>query len=224
MMMGFSDIGRSDLSARAVEMLDKLGLRQPKPEAEYSVDGLIRDDLSGVSEDILDSQRAWDGKFLHVDDVTVELPNGDIRHRDVIRHPGAVAIIALDDNERVLLVNQYRTSLERVTLEIPAGKLDPGEDAEDCARRELAEETGFEAGKMSYLIPIATAAGYSDEIIHLFIATDLKPGRAHPDEDEFVVSQWMDLGELIDLVLDGRIEDSKTIIAALACDAIAHRL
>lgn len=90
--------------------------------------------------------------------------------------------------------------------------------------RELSEETGYTAGKMSYLIPIATAAGYSDEIIHLFMATDLAPGKAHPDEDEYIASQWMDLAELIDLVLDGRIEDSKTVIAALACDAIARRL
>lgn len=205
-------------------LLKALGFRDVPEQSPWESDGLIRDDIDCLSEEIVSSKRAWEGGFLKVDDVEVKLPGGEPAHREVIRHPGAVAIIALDENNRVLLVNQYRTALERVTLEIPAGKLDPGENATDCALRELSEETGYTAGKMSYLIPIATAAGYSDEIIHLFMATDLAPGKAHPDEDEYIASQWMDLAELIDLVLDGRIEDSKTVIAALACDAIARRL
>ena len=209
---------------RAERILSALGFRTPHSAEDHVSDTLVRDELTGLEENILDSKRVFEGGFLKVDDVKVELPNGDIKHHEVIRHPGAVAIIAIDDDSRVLLVNQYRTALERVTLEIPAGKLEPGEDATECAKRELSEETGYVAKKMTYLIPIATAAGYSDEIIHLFIATDLEAGRAHPDEDEFVSSQWMDLSELIDLVLDGRIEDSKTVIAALAFDAIARRL
>ena len=209
---------------QAERILAALGFRTPHVAAEHVAEGFIRDDIPELEENILNSTRAYDGGFLKVDDVEIELPNGNIKHHEVIRHPGAVGIIALDDDDRVLLVNQYRTALERVTLEIPAGKLEPGEDARECAIRELAEETGYVAGKMTYLIPIAVAVGYSDEIIHLFIATDLKAGQAHPDDDEFVASQWMDLSELIDLVLDGRIEDSKTVIAALALDAVARRL
>ena len=221
-MDGFSDDEEEGESAERI--LAALGFRTPHIDNARTTDSVSKEGLRDLEEDILSSERAFEGGFLKVDDVEVKLPNGHVVHHEVIRHPGAVAIIAIDEDQRVLLVNQYRTALERVTLEIPAGKLEPGEDATECAKRELSEETGYVAGKMTYLIPIATAAGYSDEIIHLFIATDLKPGKAHPDADEFVASQWMDLGELIDLVLDGRIEDSKTVIAALAFDAIARRL
>ena len=178
----------------------------------------------GLEEIILDSKRAYDGGFLKVDAVDVELPNGNVKVHEVIRHPGAVCVIALDDEERILLVRQYRTALERVTIEVPAGKLDAGEDPEDAVRRELSEETGYVAGNIRHLASIAPAAGYSDEIIHLYMATELTGGEAHPDEDEFISSEWVDLECLIDSVLDGRIEDSKTVIAALVCDALRHRL
>ncbi|MDR3053037.1 MAG: NUDIX hydrolase [Coriobacteriales bacterium] len=175
-------------------------------------------------ETILSSARAYSGSFLNIDQLDVELPNGHRAVREVLRHPGAVAIIAVDRDNRVLLVQQYRTALERITLEIPAGKLEPGEDCLACAKRELAEETGYTAHEMRYLAPIAIAAGYSDEIIHLFLATNLEAGEANPDEDEFVACQWMLLEDLIDDVLDGKVEDSKTVIAALLCDAISRRL
>lgn len=181
-------------------------------------------DATGLEETILDSRRVFDGGFLKVDAVDVELPNGNTKVHEVIRHPGAVCVIALDDDERILLVRQYRTALERVTVEVPAGKLDAGEDPEDAVRRELSEETGYDAGNVRRLASIAPAAGYSDEIIHLYMATDLTRGEAHPDEDEFISAQWVDLECLIDSVLDGRIEDSKTVIAALICDALRQRL
>ncbi len=181
-------------------------------------------DEPGLEEIILDSRRAYDGGFLKVDAVDVELPNGKHKVHEVIRHPGAVCVIALDGNERILLVRQYRTALERMTVEVPAGKIDVGEDPEDAVRRELSEETGYVAGKVRRLASIATAAGYSDEIIHLYMATELSRGQAHPDEDEFVSAEWVDLECLIDSVLDGRIEDSKTVVAALICDALRHRL
>lgn len=181
-------------------------------------------DATGLEETILNSQRVFDGGFIKVDAVDVELPNGNVKVHEVIRHPGAVCIIALDDNGRVLLVRQYRTALERMTVEVPAGKIDAGEDPEDAVRRELSEETGYVAGRIRHLASIAIAAGYSDEIIHLYMATELESGEAHPDDDEFVVAEWVDLECLIDSVLDGRIEDSKTIIAALICDSLRHRL
>lgn len=177
----------------------------------------------GLAEVIRGTSRAFDGHFLKVDAVHIELPNGHHTVHEVIRHPGAVGIIALDMEGRILLVHQYRTALERMTVEIPAGKIDPGEDPLETAKRELAEETGYIAGDIRKLANIAVAVGYSDEMIQLFIATELKPGYAHPDEDEFVVSEWVDIGTLIDSVLDGRIEDSKTVIAALICDAVSRR-
>ena len=177
-----------------------------------------------ISEKILSSVRSFEGHLVKVDSVDIELPNGHKTQHEVIRHPGAVCVIALDDQGRVLIVRQYRTALERVTIEVPAGKIDPGEDPEDAVRRELAEETGYAAGQIRRLASIAVAVGYSDEIIHLYLATDLMPGSAHPDDDEFVVAEWVSVESLIDSVLDGRIEDSKTVIAALICDALRHRM
>ncbi len=217
--------GQDEYERKASQILKALGLRAPQAVVPHTVENNPGYDEDGrLSEKIIGTEKIWGGNFLQVESVEVELPDGEQATRDIIRHPGAVGIIAIDDDNRILLERQYRCALERLTLEIPAGKLDVGETAEECARRELEEETGYTAGKMAYLIPIASAAGYSDEIIHLFMATDLKPGLAHPDSEEFVATFWMDIEELIDMVLDGKIEDSKTIIAALTCDAIAHRI
>ena len=181
-------------------------------------------DDPALDEHIIDSRRVFEGGFLKVDAVDLTVANGNPKVHEVVRHPGAVGIIALDEDGRVLLVRQYRTALERVTIEIPAGKLEPGEDPLESARRELEEETGYAAAELRYLAPIAVAAGYSDEILHLYMATGLTAGQAHPDDDEFVASEWVDLDVLVVSVLDGRIEDSKTMIAALLCDAIRRRL
>lgn len=181
-------------------------------------------DDKGLEEELCSSQEEWRGSFLRAEKLKVRLPNGKTAFRDVIRHPGAVAIVALTQDSNIVLVRQYRSALERVTLEIPAGKLDAGEDALSCAQRELEEETGVRAGKMRYLTAISTAAGFCDEIIHIYMASELEFLEAHPDEDEFVRIELMPLAQLIDLVLDGKIEDSKTVIGALICDALFHRL
>ncbi|MBY4797781.1 NUDIX hydrolase [Collinsella sp. AGMB00827] len=179
---------------------------------------------AALHETILDEEPSWKGRILDVRTVKVELPNGRITTRDVVRHPGAAAVVALTETGKIALVRQYRTAIDRVTVEIPAGKLDPGEDPEVCAARELHEETGFRAGKMRHLTSILTTCGFCDEIIHIFMATNLTFDGATPDEDEFVNVDLVPLTELIDAVLDGKIEDAKTVVGALACDAIAHRL
>ena len=181
-----------------------------------------RDDA--LVEGVLAENVAWRGRIFNVDRLTVRLPDGREALRDVVRHPGAVAIIALTDDGRICLVRQYRTALDRVTVEVPAGKLDPGEDPLDCARRELLEETGMEAKKIAFLTTIVTSAGFCDELIHIYMATGLSCGRPNPDEDEFLHVDLVELPELVDAVLDGRIEDAKTVVGVLACDAIAHRL
>lgn len=172
-----------------------------------------------ISEDTLFSGAIFDVSRIHV-----TLPNGHGSVRDVVRHPGAVAIVALTDDGRVCLVRQFRAALGRVMVEIPAGKLEPGEDPLACAERELLEETGMVAERMAFLTTIATTPGFTDELIHLYMATGLSFGPAHPDEDEFLNVDLVPIGELIDAVLDGRIEDSKTVCGALICDAVAHRL
>ena len=149
---------------------------------------------------------------------------GNDARRDIVRHCGAAAIVALTETGKIALVRQYRTALDRVTVEIPAGKLDPGEDPEECARRELHEETGFIAHRLRYLTTIASSCGFSDELIHIYLATQLSFEGAKPDEDEFLNVDLVPVNELVDAVLDGKIEDSKTVVGALACEVMAHRL
>ena len=177
-----------------------------------------------LSEVITAEDTMFSGLIFDVNRIHVTLPNGHESARDVVRHRGAVAVVALTDDGRICLVRQYRTALDRVTVEIPAGKLDPGEDPLTCAKRELLEETGMVADRMAFLTTLATTPGFTDERIHLYMATGLTFGPAHPDEDEFLNVDLVPLDELIDAVLDGRIEDSKTVCGALICDAAAHRL
>jgi len=177
-----------------------------------------------IREEVESEELAWRGRIFSVDRMRVTLPDGNPAVRDVVRHPGAVAIVALTDEGRICLVRQYRTALDRVTVEVPAGKLDPGEDPLACARRELLEETGMEAQKIAYLTTIATSVGFCDELIHIYMATGLTFAAPDPDDDEFIHVDLVPLGDLVDAVLDGRIEDAKTVVGALICDAVSHRL
>lgn len=177
-----------------------------------------------LRERVVGEEVLWRGHFIDVDRLQVALPDGRSSQRDIVRHPGAVAIVALTDDGRICLVRQYRAALGRVTVEIPAGKLDPGEDPLDCAMRELQEETGMQAERMAFLTTIATAVGFCDELIHIYMATGLEQAASDPDVDEFINVDLVELPEFIDAVLDGKIEDAKTVVGALICDAVSHRL
>lgn len=159
----------------------------------------------------------YDGKIvkLQVDDVT--LPNGNVAKREIIKHPGAVAVIAVTDEGKLVLVEQYRKALERSIVEIPAGKLEPGEEPIVTARRELEEETGYGAQSLTYLQSFATSPGFADEIIHLFVAKNLYKieNKADLDEDEFVDLVEVSLEEAGQMVADERIYDAKTAFAVL---------
>lgn len=151
------------------------------------------------------------GNYLNLMNVQVELPNGKLSNRDIIKHPGACAIIPFISENEIILVEQFRKPLERTLLEIPAGKLNKNESPITCAHRELEEETGYKAKDMIYLGKIATAPGFCDEIIHLFKATNLYDGTKSCDEDEFTDIKKFTLDEMKLMIKKGKIIDTKTI-------------
>ncbi|MGE5557582.1 MAG: NUDIX domain-containing protein [Bacillota bacterium] len=166
-------------------------------------------------ERMIDRRRIFTGRIISFREDLVELPDGKETTREVVEHPGAVAVVALDKAGRLILVCQYRYPLERETLEIPAGKLDPGEDPEECARRELKEETGYDAVEIRYLLSFYTSPGFTDEIIHLFSARAGTCTGPHTDEDEFVDIRLYEPAELMEMVKKGAVCDAKTILGLL---------
>ncbi len=212
-----------DVAAEAEGADDDLADEVPQDQPQLVLGDEGEHDAE-LREEPLSSEIAWKGKIFDVERMQVRLPNGRTSVRDIVRHHGAVAIVALTETGKIALVRQYRASLGRVTVEIPAGKLEPGEDPLACARRELKEETGFVPGRIAYLTTIASSCGFSDELIHIYLATQLDFEGAQPDEDEFLNVDLVPVNELVDAVLDGKIEDAKTVVGALACDVMAHRL
>ena len=168
-----------------------------------------------LHEKILSEECAWKGKILDVHRLEVELPNGHRSARDIVRHPGAAAVVALTESGKIVLVRQYRTAIDRVTVEIPAGKLDPGEDPLDCAKRELHEETGCTADNFLSLGMLYPSPGYFNEIIFLYLATGLHAGNMQPDEDEFLEVERIPLEKAVQMVMDGALPDAKTQTAIL---------
>ena len=168
-----------------------------------------------LSEKTLSSKEVFNGRVvkLHID--TVELPNGNIAEREVISHPGGVGVIALDENNNVLLVRQFRSGAKDVLLEIPAGKLEYGENPEECGRRELTEETGFIAKEFSHLAKFYVTPAYCEEIINVYYAKDLVKTNQNLDEDEFLNIEKVPFDALYEMVLSGEITDAKTVIATL---------
>ncbi|MDU2123275.1 MAG: NUDIX hydrolase [Clostridium celatum] len=162
-------------------------------------------------ETTLKETSIYNGNYLNLINIEVELPNGNLSNRDIIKHPGACAIIPFINENEVILVEQFRKPLERTLLEIPAGKLNKNEPPITCAHRELEEETGYKAKNMIYLGKIATAPGFCDEIIHLFKATNLYNGTKSCDEDEFTDIKKFTLDEMKLLIKKGEIIDTKTI-------------
>lgn len=165
-----------------------------------------------LSEKTLNSSKKFQGKILELYVDEVELPNGHKSSREVVRHPGASAVIVLNDG-CVILEQQYRYPINEILWEIPAGKLDKDEDPFECAKRELLEETGISAMKWEKLGYIYTTPGFSDEKIHLYFATDISNGKTHLDEDEFIEIKYFKVEEVESMILKNEIKDSKTIAA-----------
>lgn len=175
---------------------------------------------SHLTETRLDGELAYDGDFLKVQHDRVQLPDGKTTSREYIRHPGAVVILPLFEDGSVLLERQFRYPLDRVFIEFPAGKIDPGEDPLRCAQRELQEETGYSARDWRPVCIIHNAIAYSDEHLELFLARDLTAGPSRLDDGEFLETFRAPLAEVLDWVRQGRITDVKTIIGAFWLEKI----
>lgn len=147
---------------------------------------------------------------------TMEIPNGSTAKWDFIGHKGAAACVAVRPNGNLVMVRQYRNALERETIEIPAGGLNPGEDMRSAALRELEEETGYRAGSFEFLLSIYTTVAFCNEKIDIYLAKDLEEGKQHLDEDEYLEIVEYPLSELLDMIDKGIIQDSKTVSAILA--------
>jgi ADP-ribose pyrophosphatase len=166
------------------------------------------------------SRRAYTGKIISLDVDTVRFPDGSTGELEMIRHPGASAIIPFlsdpaGDDPQVLLIRQYRYAAEGYLYEIPAGRLNPGEAPRDCALRELKEETGCTAGQAQHLFTMYTTPGFTDEKIHLFMATELVAGETKHEADEFLELQPMLLSRALAMVEAGEIQDAKTALGLL---------
>lgn len=166
-------------------------------------------------EETISTKPIFEGRIIDLRVDTVRLPNGDTAMREIIRHPGAVAVVALLDG-KLLVVEQYRKALEKAQVEIPAGKLDGGEAPETAALRELEEETGYKAAKLAKLSEFSTSPGFADEVIHLYVATELSQGEVHLDDEEFLTCEAITLEQALTYVQEGRICDAKTLMAVYA--------
>jgi len=173
---------------------------------------------SHLREERISGEDIYGGIFLKMKRDQVSLPNGEMAIREYLTHPGAVAIVAILDDGRVLLERQYRYPITKACIEIPAGKLDPSEDHLVCAKRELEEETGYTAKKWSYIRRIHPVISYSTEFIDIYLAEDLIPGKSHLDEEEFLDVFAAPLEQLMGWVEGGEITDVKTTISAYWLD------
>ena len=182
-------------------------------------------DYSELREIPFAKETIYEGMILHVEKWQVTCPNGHAAPREIVVHKGAAAVVPVYDDGTTLLVRQHRVSVDRVTLEIPAGKLDSAdEDPLECAIRELREETGLKAEKMTLLTSMLTTPGFCTEKIGIYLAQGLSEGDMHLDEDEFLGVVRMPLDEAIEMVMRGDIRDSKTICGLLmARDVIARQ-
>ncbi len=171
-----------------------------------------------LEETKISSQEIFDGVAIHLYKDEILLPNGHKGVREIIRHPGAVCVLPITEDGDVIFVNQFRYALNKVTLEVPAGKLEKGEDPKEAALRELSEETGLTANKIFSIGDLYTTPALIDEVIHMYIATDLIQGEQHLDDDEFVNALKMPLSKAVDMVMNGEIKDSKTQTIILKAD------
>ncbi len=169
-----------------------------------------------ILEKIEESNTVYEGLIFDVEKIKTSLPNGKEAYRDVVRHKGASGVIALDKDLNIVLEKQYRIAFDQVLIELPAGKIDPGESPLECAKRELKEETGIVANKMTYIMTVASSPGFSDELVHLYLAEDLQEGAASPDSDENLIVWKEPLAKAKKRVFEGEITNGLAVVGILA--------
>ncbi|MTI70210.1 MAG: NUDIX hydrolase [Firmicutes bacterium] len=174
-------------------------------------------------EKTMKSDKIYEGKILNLRIDTVELPDKKYSKREIVEHSGAVAIVPITDDGYVTLVKQYRKAIDKELLEIPAGKIEVGEEPKSCAIRELKEETGITAENLEYMFEFYTSPGFSNEKLYLFMAKNLDVGEANPDTDEYIEVVKVKLEELVEKVNKGEIQDSKTIVGILTAYQLTNK-
>ena len=176
--------------------------------------------MSDLKEFKLSSKIIYRGRFLDVRKDGVRLPNGEITTREWIQHPGAACMVPILPDGQLALIRQYRYPVLQEMIELPAGKLDPGESPEECAKRELEEEIGYKAGKLTYLTHIHPAIGFASEKMWLYLAEELEKTGENTDHDEFVELMPTTVSDAVNMVWDQRVTDVKTIIGILWLDKL----
>lgn len=165
-----------------------------------------------LEEKQVKSDTVYQGKIVNLRVDQVRLPSGSISTREVVEHSGSVGIMPIDKDGRVILIRQFRYPVGEVLWEIPAGKLEPGENPRDCARRELEEETSYSAGRLEKIVSFYTSPGFSSEMLHLFLGTDLVPGDGRPDDDENIRTYRLSREAVERMIENGEIRDAKTLL------------
>ncbi len=174
-----------------------------------------------MEETIIKTREIYNGRIVNLSVHDVRMQNGRESTREIIQHPGAVAVVAVDKKRNVLLVKQFRLATGKELFEIPAGTLDPGESPAECAERELQEEVGYRPAKLELIGGVYPTPGYSSEFIHLFLATSLIESRLETDADEFVEVKRIPFVKALEMIERGEIVDSKSVAALLR---VARRL
>ena len=170
-------------------------------------------------EKTLKSEKIYEGAIINLrrDKVTVQ---GGTSYREIIEHNGGAVIAALTEDKKLVMVRQYRKPADKVMLEVPAGKIDPGEKPLEAAVRELKEETGYTAAKVEFLTQFYPSVGYSEEVLYLYLCTGLTPGETNFDENEAIDIEEVELDRLFKMAMSGEIDDAKTLIAILMVKAL----
>lgn len=182
---------------------------------QSATNGGVRD-LDKYIEKMLSTRMIYKGKIINLRIDTVTLPDGGTGTREIVEYAGAVAVVPVNEKDELLLVRQYRYAVKKALLEIPAGKIEPGEDPAECARRELLEETGYNAEKLNNVIRFYSTPGFTNEEIHVFLATGLTLQKQNLDDDEFIDVETVPYETALEMIRTGEICDAKTIAGILA--------